>query len=70
MRSNRFERCIETACRESMILRQFYARLEPELGFAGRVLYVDMSPRLFPGEEVEPVASDSQYRRTHGYEDI
>src|SRR5713226_7670727 len=39
--------------------------LKPELSFAGFVMSVNVHPWRFPGEEVEPVASRPEDRRTH-----
>jgi hypothetical protein len=47
------------------ILRRFYARLNPEFGFAIGALNVDMHSSFFAGEEIEAVTIFAEYRRTH-----
>ena len=44
---NRFERGIDTALRQPMVLGQLYPRLEPKLRLAGGVLDMDVGPGLF-----------------------
>ena len=70
MFADRFQGRVDTPCRESIVPRQLEARLEPELGFAGRVLNMHMGPRLLPREEVKPVSTDPENRRTHWSQNI
>jgi hypothetical protein len=48
-----------------VIAREFHIGFKPELRLAVRADNVNVHPRLFPREEVEPVASPLEYRRTH-----
>ena len=49
-----------------VILRQFQLRFKPVFGFAVAGHDVDVSSTFLAGEEVEPIASLSEYGRAHG----
>ncbi len=50
---------------QAIILRQFYRWLKPELGFPITTVYVHVSTRFLPREEVKPKATLAQNGRTH-----
>ncbi len=43
-----------------MVLREGEVRVEPQFGFAGRVLNVNMGPGFLAGKEIEPVTADPE----------
>lgn len=57
--------CVDTSRPKSIVGCQFYPRFQPELGFTPGMLHVYVRARLLPGEEVEPVAADTQNSRAH-----
>ncbi len=50
---------------QTVILRQFYRWLKPELGLPVTAVYVHVSTWFLPREEVEPEAPFAQDCRTH-----
>jgi hypothetical protein len=60
-----FERCRESVAGESIVPRKFQPRLQPELGLPGWMLDVHMGTRLFTGEEVKSIATDTENRGAH-----
>ncbi len=50
---------------EAVVDRQFHHWLDPELGFAGRVLDVNMRTLFLARKKVEPKPSNPQNGRTH-----
>jgi hypothetical protein len=48
-----------------IIDRKLYGRFDPELGLALRMLNMHVSSRFFAREEVEPIAANTENRRTH-----
>ena len=59
------ENCVDPTGGQSVVLRQLYAGVQPELCFAAGMLDVHVGPWLFAGEEVQAVSANSQNRRTH-----
>jgi hypothetical protein len=51
------------------VLDYLNRRFEPELRLTVLPLNMDMHPRLFPREEVEPEAAFTKYCGTHGRND-
>ena len=67
---NRAQCSVEAARTQPVVLRQLQARSQPELRFTGDMLDMDVGPRFFTGEEIEPIAPYSKNRsdsRTLGY---
>ncbi len=62
---NNPESCVDPFAGQSVVLRQIHAGVQPELCFAAGVLDVHVGSWLFAGEEVKPVAPNSQNGRTH-----
>ena len=55
----------QSAGRHAEVLCDDDRRFEPDLRLSGLVMDMNVHPRLFPGEEVEAVASRPEDRRTH-----
>ena len=51
---------------EAEVPGQFDDWIDPELGFAVRMLNMNVRPSFLAGKEIESKPSDSQDRRTHG----
>ena len=50
---------------QPVVLRDGNLRIELDLGLAGLVVNMDVRPRLFPREEVEPVPARPKDRGAH-----
>lgn len=57
----------DLALRNTVILRQFDARLKPDLRFALGRLDVNMNSVLFAGVEIEPERSFAKHRWAHAW---
>ncbi|MDP3033101.1 MAG: hypothetical protein Q8N33_13585 [Rhodocyclaceae bacterium] len=62
---NEAKRLTDFSPRQAGLLGDLNRRLKPELCLAILALNMDMHPRLFSGEEVEPEAAFTKYGWTH-----
>ena len=62
---NGTQRRVDPTHAQPVVFRQLQAWFKPELRFTGGMLDMDVGPRFFAGEEVEPIAPYSKNRRTH-----
>ena len=65
MGSNHFLSQAKLRTVQTVILRQFYRWLKPELGLPVTAVYVHVSTWFLPREKVEPEATLAQNCRTH-----